>query len=56
MRLKLYLVYTYIPINVFLSTYLVPVQFLTGSVTDSEFNGSSGLQVVSLMLEDEHPI
>ena len=39
-----------------LSTYFVPVQFLTGSITDSESNGSSGLQVVSLMLEDEHPI
>ena len=39
-----------------ISTYFVPVQFLTGSITDSESNGSSGLQVVRLILEDEHPI
>ena len=45
-----------IELSMNLSTYFIPVQFLTGSITDSESNGSSGLHVVRLMLEDEHPI
>ena len=36
--------------------FFLPVQFVTGSVTDSESNDSSGLQAVPLITADGHPI